>query len=367
MDGQKLNLQVDPLLLSFLQTTDEAEAQCCLDRLISLATPTIKKVTSWTRDPEDAFQETAQHLVERLWDFKANPAHKPINNYFHYVNVVASRVSKGQLRDKNRQRRSIVDALRYVLKGNRQFAIWENENRERLCGIAAWRHQEIGVTRSERLAALLNHSQKFDEVISQAYDAQNLNHVELLIEIFNWVSHPIKYGDLVRIVCHLTHAEDLAPVIEADREVPHSLSKFLPDANPQPDDVAEWSEILKRLWIEIEQLPLLQRIAYLLNFTAGDGQLELFWIYNIVDIRGIGAALKLTDDQFMRAWTELGLNEDRRRLKAVISYDEKFALLWQHLPLTDRIIAKMLGTQHQKVINLRKAASKRLSQRLTYQ
>src|SRR5215467_5325124 len=87
MDGQALSHKIDPLLLPFLQTTDEAEARLLLDRLIELAAPMIKKVTSWSQDPEDAFQEAAQRLIEQLWGFKANPDSKAISNYFHYVKV----------------------------------------------------------------------------------------------------------------------------------------------------------------------------------------------------------------------------------------------------------------------------------------
>jgi hypothetical protein len=109
----------------------------------------------------------------------------------------------------------------------------------------------------------------------------------------------------------------------------------------------------------------LQRLAYLLNFTAADGQLELFWAYGVATIRRIGAALQITEGQFAQVWPELTLDdEERRRAMALESYDEKFALLWQHLPLTDVAIAKMLGTERQKVINLRKAAGDRLSRRL---
>jgi hypothetical protein len=131
--------------------------------------------------------------------------------------------------------------------------------------------------------------------------------------------------------------------------------------------VAEWGDFLRRLWAEIEQLPVFQRIAYLLNFTAGECQLELFWTYGVVSLRGIGAALQLTADQFSRVWPELQLtDEERHKAEALSSYDEKFALLWRHLPLTDLMIAKLLGTERQKVINLRKAAGARLSRRLAH-
>lgn len=366
MNGQSSKPQIDPLLLPFLQTTNAAEAQLRLDRLIDLAAPMIKKVTGWSRDPEDAFQETTQRLIEQLWDFKTAPDDKAISNYFHYVKVVASHVAKGQLRDQQPHRRSLVDALRHVLKGNPRFALWENEKRERLCGLAAWRHQPTSLTRGERLTQLLDRPYIFGEVVLPGRDARSLDHAELLAEVFQWVGHPVRYDELIRIVCDLKRVEDFAPIVGADEEE-RSLSELMPDAGPRPDAVAEWSEFLAELWAEIEQLPRLQRLAYLLNFTAGDGQLELFWSYGIISVRGIGAALQLTEEQFAQVWPELPLNdEERRQVETIISYDERFALLWQHLPLTDAIIAKVLGTERQKVINLRKAAGARLSRHLAH-
>ena len=365
MDGQAFTHKIDPLLLPFLQTTDEAEARLLLDQLIELAAPMIKKVTSWSQDPEDAFQEAARRLIEQLWEVKANPDGKAIGNYFHYVKVIASHVAKGQLRDRRRRRRSLTDALRHVLKRSPHFELWEDENRGRLCGLAAWRHQPVSFTRSARLSQLLDHPDIFGEMVSMGRDAQSLDHAELVNGIFQWVDHPISYDDLVRIVCELKRVGEGDTIIRADEEDERSMGELLPDAGPRPDEVAEWGEFLRRLWAEIEQLPVFQRIAYLLNFTAGECQLELFWTYGVVSLRGIGAALRLTADQFERVWLELRLtDEERRKAEALTSYDEKFALLWQHLPLTDIMIAKLLGTERQKVINLRKAAGARLSRRM---
>src|SRR5678815_2843648 len=116
MDVQESKTQIDPSLVPFLQTADEAEARLRLDLLIDLAAPIIRKITSWSCDPEDAFQETAQQLIEHLWNLRTDPATRAITSYFHYVKVVASHVAKGQLREKHPQRRSLVDSLRYVLK-----------------------------------------------------------------------------------------------------------------------------------------------------------------------------------------------------------------------------------------------------------
>jgi hypothetical protein len=67
-------------------------------------------------------------------------------------------------------------------------------------------------------------------------------------------------------------------------------------------------------------------------------------------------------------WQALPMTDEmRQRIAECKNYDEKFALLWQHLPLTDAVLACLLGTERQKVINLRKAASDRLSRHMVRQ
>jgi hypothetical protein len=214
---------------------------------------------------------------------------------------------------------------------------------------------------------LLDQSVIFGEVVQTACDIRTMDIAELLAEIFNWVGHPVRYYDLVRIVCDLKYSETFEPTLGVDEGESRPFGELLCDTGPRPDQVAEWGEFLGRLWAEIEQLPPLQRVAYLLNFTAGDGQLELFWTYGVVSIRGIGSRLQLTDDQFARVWPELRLTDHELAcVEAADTYDERFALLWRHLPLTDASIAIILSTERQKVINLRKAAGDRLSRRLAH-
>src|SRR5215475_8207643 len=218
MNQQTSAREIDPLLLPFLRTIDETEAQLLLSQLIELAAPMIKRVTDCSQDPGDAFQEAAQRVIKQLWDFKTDPDGKAIGNYFHYVKVVASHVVKGQFRNKRRQRRSLMDALRHVLNSNPDFELWEDENRERLCGLAAWRHQPVSIMRSARLSQLLDHPHAFGEAALIDCDAQSMSHAELLREIFRWVGHPVRYGDLVRIVRTLKRIEDFTSIGRVDEE-----------------------------------------------------------------------------------------------------------------------------------------------------
>jgi hypothetical protein len=127
---------------------------------------------------------------------------------------------------------------------------------------------------------------------------------------------------------------------------------------------AVWHAVLTALWREIERLPPLARRAYLLNFS--DGELAWFWLSGVAALRQIGQLLQLTNEQFQRAWVLLEWQEVRReQARALSHYDEKFALLWQQLPLHDLTIAALLGTTQHNVNQLRQAARHRLRRTLT--
>ena len=120
---------------------------------------------------------------------------------------------------------------------------------------------------------------------------------------------------------------------------------------------------LALFWREIERLSPLQRLPYLLNFA--EGNIEWFWFYRVTSIRQIGKTLQLTNEQFNRLWVLLEWNaEQRERARSLTNYDEKFALLWQQLPLNDLTIAALLATTQQNVLSLRQAARQRLRRKM---
>ncbi len=129
------------------------------------------------------------------------------------------------------------------------------------------------------------------------------------------------------------------------------------------DEHTDDRSFLAQFWSEVAQLPPLQRLAMGLTFT--DGELACIWLHGIVSIRQIGQTLQLTPEQFNRLWVLLEWNEEQReRARALTNPAEKFALLWQHLPLNDLTIAALLETSQQNVVRLRQAARERLHRRI---
>ena len=363
MEAKTASVQLDPLLLSFVGTTDEAEARAHLEEVLLLVTPSIKKIVSRADSPEDDFQESSQQIIQSLWQCKADPDAHAIGNFQHYVAVVASHVVRRRWRAKNPAYQSLRESLRHTLRQDGQFDLWETASGNWLCGLTA--HRAEPTANSLRLTQLTQQPLAFDESILPGRDAQRIPQAVLLAAVFDWVGHSIAFDQLVGIVFALRRFEEPTLIVEQNDEDARPISEQLSDAAPLPEDQSTWRQFLEKLWAEIEQLPPLQRIAFLLNFTAGEGALEIFWLHGVANVRRIGTVVQLSDEQFLRVWNDPALDESVKLQAAKLkSYDEKFALLWRYLPLSDLTIARLIGTERQKVINLRKAAGDRLARRL---
>lgn len=377
MEERTASVQLDPLLRPFLDAPDEAMAREHLEELLALVTPSIKKIVArkkivaHTNSPEDDFQESSQQIIKALWQCRDNPGEHVIGDYQRYVMVVASHVARRHWRAERPAYYALKESLRYTLRHDERFALWESPPRGWLCGLK--QHQEqfeslesaTPISSSSRLAQLLQQPLNYDDAILPRRDAQNVPQADLLSAVFDWVGHVISFDQLVKIVFALRRIEEAQAIVERDDDDTWLWNEITSDAEFRPDEEAEWRQFLERLWAEIEQLPPLQRIAYLLNFTAGNGSLEIFWLYGVASVRRIGLTLSLSEEQFARAWNDPTMAENVCEQAALlIGYDEKFALLWRYLPLKDQAIARLIGTERQKVINLRKSAGDRLARRL---
>ncbi len=363
MGRQEAEQVVDPLLIPFLEATDESQARDQLDQLVTRVTPLVEKITDRSSH-EDDFQQAMKQVIKLLWDCKDDPAGKALRNYEHYVSVVAANVRRKRIRDQHPEHQAVKDSLRHALKREPKFALWDGRNQGAVCGLAAWRGRDSAG--SERLTQLLYQPLACEDAILPGRDAQRVEYAELLAAVFTWLGHPIGLNDLVGIVFDLKRIVEFTQVSDSAEEGAHRQSELLQSKDLSPEEKVRRKEFLEKLWAEIEQLLPLQRIAYLLNFTAGEGQLEVFTLNRIATIRQIGATLQLTDEQFERVWPELHLDRDEHQLAETLTdYDKKFALLWPHLPLEDKVIAKMAGTTPKYATKLRFQANAQLRRRLS--
>lgn len=113
-------------------------------------------------------------------------------------------------------------------------------------------------------------------------------------------------------------------------------------ASREPDTAwhVEKRIFLQRLWEELQLLPLNQRAALLLNLKDAEGRgcIALFSVTGIATLRQLADVLEISAD--------------------------RFAELWNELPIEDSKIAELLSLTRQQVINARKSGRERLTRRL---
>lgn len=362
MQEQTAFAQLDPLLRPFVSTANESAAQDEMEALLDLIAPAVKRITARGRSPEDEYQESLRQILVALRQCRQASQQHSIADLQRYVMVVASHVTRRSWRAERPAHQQLKESLRYTLRNEARFALWQAEDGLWLCGLRA-HARATNAPRSSRLTDLLTDPLACDEAVLPQRDAQRVTQAELLEALFNWLGHPLRFDQLTPAVFALRRLSEAATVSDSEDDETHRESGI--DEAPLPAQTTEWLQFLRSLWAEIEQLPPLQRIAYLLNFTAGEGALEIFWLNGIASVRRIGSVVQLTDEHFARAWEDPALTHRvSMGVRQQLNYEEKFALLWQCLPLSDQTIARLLDTERQKVINLRKAAGDRLARRL---
>ncbi len=353
MGKHSLLQQNDPLLLPFLQTTDEAKQQHLFVQLIAeQATFTIKEIIRYKlrinlnaidhrykQDAEDIYSEVLVQLLIRLRRLKTNPEERPINNFSSYVAVVTYRACYKYLREKYPLRYNLKDKVRHFFTNQDTFSLWQENEREWFCGFAAWRHKQLPV-RTDRLQQLLNSPRAFEQAALVTPERWRSNPQNLLSILFTYLAGPVNLDDLVDIIAGLWGINALHPEQNRAKEGEDNLLDRLPDPHISVDVMLDQRTYLQRLWQEVCDLPLRQRVAVLLNLKDGEGSgiIALFPLTGIATIAEIASALSIP------------LTE--------------FAHMWQRLPLDDETIATYLALTRQQVINLRKSARERLARRM---
>lgn len=346
-------VKVDLFLLPFLQATDEDEDQRLLACLISEhVEPIIKQIlkqtlrshfnhvgtSSQNQDIEDIRSEILIQLFKLLNELKANPQSKTINDFRSYVAVITYNVCYQYLRQKYPNRWRLKNKIRYLLTHHKDFAIWEIDRNKWLCGLAVWRGQNISSTYTRRLEKLYENPRNLVYAGLANKDINRINPVNSLNFVFNWLGQPLKLDDLINIMGNLWGDREQI-IVPLDNGNNQSL-EVLTDSRPGIDQIIDQRMSLQRLWTEVCELPLRQRVALLLNLRDEQG-------------RGIITLIPFTRTATVRQVAEV-LNVPL----------EEFAELWNRLPLEDIDIAKLLGATRQQVINLRKSARERLARRM---
>ena len=167
---------------------------------------------------------------------------------------------------------------------------------------------------------------------------KTLKLASLLSAIFNELNGPVALDDLVSVVAEIWQIKDL-PVRSAQMGNEEAVSAIASAPAAEFDLRLDQRRHLEQIWLEIGELPPRQRIALLMNLKDAQGRsaVALLPPLRIASIRQIAGMLGIPA--------------------------ERFAAMWNQLPLDDEAIAEQLGVTRQQVINLRKCARERLRRR----
>ncbi len=339
---------IDDILLPFLNAEDERESQQHLEFLLTLsAEPVLRRIVNRKLHPsmsgepsrgvEDVCGEARLQLLAKLRELKTNPGQRPIGNFRAYVAVVAYNACHEHIRQKYPRRYRLRNSLRYLLTHDRRFALWEGSG-ESVCGLAKWRDKTSPLDGGRRLRELRDSASAFEKSVLSRIDLERLDIDELLRTVFETVGYPVELDELVNAISRWKGIrEDRA---EPDTDDDDGGQGELADTRVAIDIEVEQRMYVARLWAEICQLPQRQRAALLLNLRDVNGGdcIELFPLAGVASPREIAGLLEIPA--------------------------ERFAEMWNDLPLEDALIAAHLGITRQQVINLRKSARERLARRM---
>jgi RNA polymerase sigma factor (sigma-70 family) len=337
-------VKIDALLEPLLVEGNDDPAGELLAQLINVhADPVIKgvirfklRLSSYSAtqraESDDIYQEVLLQLLAQLQKFRKLPTAHPIADLRGMAAVIAHRTCARWMRRQFPERHALKNRLHYLVTRQRGFALWQNADGQLIAGFALW--QDEKKTQSRRTLDL----ESLPSHIRPPKGGKPQDLADTIAAIFNHVQHPIEFDDLVTAVASLVGISDQP--IESLAEDEDQVASVPDVAEPDPAWRIEKRMFLQRLWEEIEQLPRNQRAALLLNLkeSSGFGCITLFPATGIATLRQLAAAVEMSA--------------------------EKFAELWNDLPLEDTKIAELLGLTRQQVINARKSGRERLTRRL---
>lgn len=342
----ELTLCNDPLLTPFLKANDDVIADQLLTNLIQEhADPVITRilraklrvsltVANGTQTNQDALEIANGLRITLLRDLKAlqsNPA-RQIASFHDYVAIKAYSACADYFRERNPRRWRLKNSLRYQLKHNPRFALWQAGDNRWYAGFQGWRANEISPGRPDFPdldKSLLDRSK------TSSADVQVAN---LLTAIFAHAGGALEFDRLVTLAAEAMDIVDALP--QSLDSLNREAESRQPSRSPRIDIRLEQRLFLERLWVEVCELPVLQRAALLLNLRDANGGSAIFFL------------------------PYLGIASTEQIAEVLEIQNERFQTIWSDLPMEDSQIALMLGLTRQQVINLRKTARERLKRKV---
>ena len=326
----------DPRVTAFLGAQSEDDATRALERLFDAATDRLlvecvrrgmHGSARQAADVEDAASDTRVRLIRRLWSLKSEGG-ATIEDFAAYVATTATRTCYAHLRARFPARTRFRNQVRYSVSRHPDTTLEETDG--------VWWCRSRALRAAPPKGAL----QQFIDAPAAFLARHRIDHAAPLPHLVAAVLAKLETAiELDRLVDALTSALGIVDARTADSAEGEPILERLPDPAPGSLRALSDREELQRLWNEVVELPINQRVALLLNLRDPDG----------------GAAL--------HALPATGLvtrNDIARTLEMPAAVLDE---MWDELPLDDLAVAARLGLTRQQVINLRKSARARLARR----
>ena len=295
---------------------------------------TFRGQTYDTHDEEDVRSTVTLQLILRLRSSASSGA--SIDHFAAYVAGITENCCHQLLRRKYPQYTRLKNRIRYLLRHDPQFVLWESG--QWLCGLAAWKAETIGSV--DRLALKSADVDEFSRSNLRGRTAAQMKPAELVPLLLKWRGRPVALDELVKALASLYDIRDIDTTASHSDENELSVGDLLAVASTDPTSLLDARSSLERLWAEICDLPRPQRVALLLNLRDMHRRdaLTLLPLTGIASLRDIAGVLEIAP--------------------------QRLAELWNTLPLDDLSIGALLRISRQQVINLRKSARARLARRM---
>lgn len=328
----------DQLLQPLISASSDSDVEKALTSLIQdHARPLIigilkQKFSGWGDADciDDLQSEATLRLLGRLRQFRQNPEEYSIWNFRDYVVTTTGGVCATYLRSRFPNRCRLRNSLMYLLTRDPSFFLKENQSGIHICGLSEWK-------KSDEFVDITKENFDFTKIRSTTgyHNASSLRTV--ITEIFAVSQAPVELNELIKLLITVLGVQESA--IKNKPEFENKILEHISDNRNNPEESVENLQFLRKMWDEVKQLPVNQRVALLLNLkdTEGADLLSVFPTRGIATFREIAAVLELSLEQF--------------------------TAIWKEIPLGDLKIAELIGVTRQQVINLRKSGRERLIRR----
>lgn len=273
----------------------------------------------------------------------------------------------------------------YIRNEGTGFALWKNSDNKTLCGFLKDSFKDDPLPGVEnRLNQLSNNFRSvLPDVPVKGATEMNPDDMKVLLDsIFRFLQGPVQLNRLVYVIAPVAGV-DIGTL--QDRNVPIEDGLDGPDIRFKwsgPEDAVISKELVVLTWNTILPLPRQQRVALLLNFRipptkddkrrsdtnrrrertepgGGTAEIQLFHGIGEVPVATIYEALEIDDEQFELFRREVASHMKSPAVGAdLATREDRFDLLWKHLPLKDEVIERCFDVHGAAVC--RKRAIERL-------